>query len=173
MPRPEPKLNEEQRLYIIYRLACFDTPTKVADGVRLEYDIEVSRHLVQQHDPDKVAGRKLGAKWVAIFREARAKYINDATTIPVANRSYRIELLGEMIEAEKANPDGSKTVVAALIEQVAKETEGFWSNKARGNTRALRDEDDDGTGSNVKITGGLPEPVDEPEPAPEPEPDPT
>ena len=47
------RLKPEQKLFIVQRLACFDTPTMVAKAVREEYQVELSRQVVEGYDPTK------------------------------------------------------------------------------------------------------------------------
>lgn len=46
-------LNGEVKAFIVQALACFDTPSQVAEQVKKEFGLEVSRQQVESHDPTK------------------------------------------------------------------------------------------------------------------------
>lgn len=37
-----PALNDDQKLFIVQALACFDTPTQVIEAVKQEFGVEVA-----------------------------------------------------------------------------------------------------------------------------------
>ena len=47
-----PTLTDEVKEFIVKGLACFDTPSQVAEAVRVNFGIEVSRQQVFSYDPD-------------------------------------------------------------------------------------------------------------------------
>ena len=65
------KLSDEVKTFIVQALACFDSPSVAAAAVKRELGIEVSRQLVESHDPNKRAGRGLAPKWRIMFAETR------------------------------------------------------------------------------------------------------
>ncbi|MEN1613625.1 DUF2280 domain-containing protein, partial [Pseudomonas aeruginosa] len=44
-------LNSDVKAFIVQALACFDTPSQVAESVKKEFGIEVSRQQIESHDP--------------------------------------------------------------------------------------------------------------------------
>ena len=65
------------KAYIVQRLACYDTPQQVADAVKEEFGLTVSRQLVQTYDAGR-AGRKPAEKWCALFKTTRARQAGQA-----------------------------------------------------------------------------------------------
>jgi len=120
-------LSAEVKTFIIQALACFDTPSKVAESVKAEFGIEVSRQQVETHDPTKAAGRHLIAKWADVFHEARAKFLEETSSIPIANKAVRLRTLNRMAEAAESRKN--YPLVAQLLEQAAKESGGLYTNK--------------------------------------------
>lgn len=120
-------LTAEVKTFIVQALACFDTPSQVAEAVKAEFSVEVSRQQVEGYDPNKKAADKLADKWVDLFNETRSKFCNETASIPIANKAYRLRTLNRMAaEAEKKR---NYPLVASLLEQAAKESGGAYTNK--------------------------------------------
>lgn len=136
-----PALSNEVKTFIVQALACFDTPSQVAESVKQEFGIEVSRQQVETHNPTKVAGKTLAKKWIDIFHETRKRFREEITEIPIANRSFRLRALNRM--AEKAESMRNMPLAAQLHEQAAKEAGDMYTNKQKieHNVRVV----DDGT----------------------------
>jgi len=120
-------LTSEVKGFIVQALACFDTPTQVANAVKQEFNIEVTRQQVAQHDPTKSTGANLAAKWRVLFEDTRKRFREDTADIPIANRAFRLRALGRM--AERAESIKNLALAAQLMEQAAKETGGAYTNK--------------------------------------------
>ncbi|NIF28347.1 DUF2280 domain-containing protein [Pantoea sp. Tr-811] len=120
-------LRSEVKAYIVQALACFDTPTQVAEAVKREFGIEISRQQCESHDPTKYAGQKLGQKWVDLFNLCRERFRTETADIPIANRAYRLRGLGRM--AEKAENMRNLALTAQLYEQAAKECGDMYINR--------------------------------------------
>lgn len=120
-------LNNEVKAFIVQALACFDTPSQVAESVKREFGIEVSRQQVETHDPTKRCSKTLAKRWVTMFHDTRKRFREEIADIPIANRAYRLRALGRM--AEKAEGLRNMALAAQLYEQAAKESGGMYSNK--------------------------------------------
>lgn len=112
-------LRSEVKAFIVQALACFDTPSQVAEQVKKEFGIEISRQTCESHDPTKYAGRGLAKKWADLFHDARKRFREETQDIPIANRAFRLRALGRM--AEKAENMKNMALTAQLLEQAAKE----------------------------------------------------
>lgn len=121
------KLTEPQKLFIVKALACFDTPTQVANAVREEFGIEVDRRQVAEYDPSKASGRDVSAKLRAIFDATRQAFKDDVSTIPIASQAYRLRTLNRLLV--KVEGQGNTALAAQLVEQAAKETGGTFTNR--------------------------------------------
>lgn len=120
-------LTAEVKGFIVQALACFDTPTQVAQAVKQEFNIEITRQQVAQHDPTKSTGANLAAKWRVLFEDTRKRFRDDTADIPIANRSYRLRVLDRM--AVRAEGMKNMALAAQLLEQAAKESGGAYTNK--------------------------------------------
>jgi len=128
-------LRSEVKAYIVQALACFDTPSQVAESVKTEFGITITRQQVESHDPTKYAGQRLAKKWADLFHEARKRFREETADIPIANRAYRLRTLGRM--AEKAENMKNMALTAQLLEQAAKEVGDVYVNRQSKNENPL------------------------------------
>jgi len=120
-------LSNEVKAFIVQALACFDTPTQVAEAVKREFDIDVSRQQVETHDPTKRCSKTLAKRWVTLFEDTRKRFREQTADIPIANRAYRLRALGRMVE--KAESMRNLALTAQLLEQAAKEVGDVYVNR--------------------------------------------
>ena len=120
------KLSDEVKTYIVQALACFDSPSIVAAAVKKDFGIEVSRQLVESHDPNKKAASGLAAKWRALFEETRKTFLEDTASIGISHRAVRLRALQRM--ADKAEGQGNMVLASSLLEQAAKEVGNSYTN---------------------------------------------
>ena len=121
------RLSDSIKTYIVQALACFDSPSTVAKAVKGEFDIEISRQLVESHDPNKVAASGLAEKWRQLFTETRKAFLEDTSQIAISHRAVRLRALQRM--AEKAEASGNMVLAASLMEQAAKEVGDSYTNR--------------------------------------------
>ena len=122
-------LSSEVKAFIVQALACFDTPSQVAEAVKREFNVDVSRQQVESHDPTKRCSKTLAKRWVEMFHDARKRFREETVDIPIANRAYRLRALGRM--AEKAENMKNMALTAQLLEQAAKEVGDVYVNRHR------------------------------------------
>lgn len=121
------KLNEEVQRFIVQALACYDTPTQVAEAVKEEFGLEVTRQQVAVYDPEKHAGRNLSKKWRDLFVSTREQFRKEVAEIPIADQAFRLRQLHRMVQ--EAMKRKNVVLAASLLEQAAKETGGMFTNK--------------------------------------------
>lgn len=125
-PASTDKLTDDLRLIVVQRLAMYDTPQEIADDVKLDFDIVISRQGIQSYDP--TVGRRPSEKWCDIFAATRKKFLDDtAESAPIAQRSVRLRRLDRVcVRAAKA---GNGMMVLASTEQAAKEVGELYTNR--------------------------------------------
>lgn len=121
------KLNSEVKTFIVQALACFDAPSVVVAAVKREFGLDVSRQLVESHDPTKRAGQAVAQKWAALFEASRKRFLADTAEIGISHRAVRLRALNRM--AERAEGAGNMALAAQLHEQAAKECGDAYSNR--------------------------------------------
>ncbi|WP_122613853.1 DUF2280 domain-containing protein [Pseudomonas viridiflava] len=119
-------LPPEVKAFIVQALACFDSPSQVAEAVRANFGLVVSRQLVETNDPTKRCSRGLAKRWVTLFEDTRASFRETMVEVPVANRAYRLRALGRMFEEAEAR--GNIAQGLKLLEQAAKECGDIYTN---------------------------------------------
>lgn len=120
-------LNDDVKRFIVQALACYDTPSQVAEAVKEEFGLSIERQQVAAYDPTKKVGGNISQKWCDLFEETRKKFLDDASSIPIANQTFRLRALNRMYA--KAERRGNVVVAAQIIEQAAKEIGGSFTNR--------------------------------------------
>ena len=113
-------LKEPVKIFIVQSLACFDTPQQVADAVKQEYGIEVSRSQCQVYDPTKYSGRNLSKKLKDLFERSRKEFRENIEDIAIANKAFRLNELQKMYDDSGRN----KRAKQNLLKQAFQETDG-------------------------------------------------
>ncbi|AUU90255.1 hypothetical protein C2U55_14795 [Enterobacteriaceae bacterium ENNIH3] len=122
-------LSTEVKAFIVQSLACYESPAKVIELVKVEFGVTVSRQQVSQYSPCNAMAAKLSKKWVDLFHATRARFQSDTADIPIANKAYRLRVLNRMAEStEKVKNFG---MTAQLLEQAAKEVGDAYTNKLK------------------------------------------
>lgn len=146
------ELTEDVKVFIVQRLAMFGTPTQVADAVKEEFDLEVSRQQVNVYRAGR-AGQQPAEKWVELFKATRAEFLKRVSDQPAANKAVRVTRLERLaLRAEevaenalKANPPKLALAgdymdrAAAIYEQIAKEVGRVFTNKATNTLKGDKD----------------------------------
>lgn len=122
-------LKSEHKVFIVGRLAAFDTPHQCAEAVKEEFNLVVSPQQVQTYHPEKHAGRNLSKIFKDLFYDMRKKFREDTESIPIANRAYRVKVLNRM--AATAEKNRNMVLAAQLMEQAAKEMGESYTNKSK------------------------------------------
>jgi len=120
-------LTDDVKAFVVQALACFDTPTQVANAVKEEFGLEITRMQVSTYDPTKFMGRNLSKKWREIFDATREAFLRDQATIPIANQNFRLRALDRLYQ--NAASRGNAALAAQLLEQAAKEAGGSFTNR--------------------------------------------
>lgn len=118
-------LTDAQRTFIVQRLACFGTPSEVAEAVKEEFGLDLPRQQVQYYDP--TVGEQPAEQWRAIFEETREKYVEEVGRHGIAHKAYRLDRLQEM--EKRAVRMGNLGLAADLLEQAAKEVGEKFTNR--------------------------------------------
>lgn len=127
MAEAENQMTDAVRMFIIQALAAFDTPSMVAEAVKEEFGVTISRQGVHAYDPTKAAGKDLKEEWRTLFEESRKAFLDNVADIPIANKAMRLRALQRM--ASKAEGMKNLALAARLHEQAAKEVGNAYTNR--------------------------------------------
>lgn len=122
-------LTTEVKAFIVQSLACFEQPTKVIELVKQEFGVDVSRQQVSQYSPGNAMAAKLSQKWIDLFDSTRERFRSEISDIPIANKAYRLRVLGRM--ATTAEKMKNMALTAQLMEQAAKEVGDAYTNRQK------------------------------------------
>ncbi|MDR6949853.1 hypothetical protein J2Y39_004478 [Pseudomonas sp. 2957] len=131
-------LSSEVKAFIVQALACFDTPSQVAEAVKREFNIDVTRQQVETHDPTKRCSKTLAKRWVEMFHDARKRFREETVDIPIANRAFRLRAMSRYVE--KAESMKNIGLAMQILEQAAKEVGDAYVNRRVEPDKSLDDE---------------------------------
>jgi hypothetical protein len=120
-------LTEDVKLYVVQALACFDSPSQVAQAVKEQFGLQIDRRQVEAYDPTKSAGKSVAKKLKAIFEETREAFLKETSAVPVAKQVYRMRVLQRALD--RAEKVGNQAMVLQILEQAAKESGGAFTNR--------------------------------------------
>ncbi len=123
------KLGVKEKRFIVQALACWDTPTQVAAAVKEHFGLVLTRQQVAYYDPTTTMGVDVSKELRKLFHETRERFRSEIDDIPIANQAFRLRSLSKM--HEEARGQGNKPLAAQLLEQVAKEVGGAYTNTRR------------------------------------------
>jgi hypothetical protein len=83
-PMSRTKLTDEQKTYVVKRLAAHHKPRAIARDLERQSGITVTHHAIAAYDPGRGAGRHLAPRWRALFARERAAYLASTAAIGVA-----------------------------------------------------------------------------------------
>lgn len=121
------RLTLEQKVFIVQRLACFESPVSIIRAVKDEYGVTINHQALQNYDPTKVNGQYLSPKLKTLFEETRKRFTEDISSIPIANKAVRLNALQRMLNA--AEEKKNFPLATQVLEQAAKEVGDSYTNK--------------------------------------------
>lgn len=130
-------LPEFAKLFVVGRLACYDSPTEVMKALKEEHGIEATRSQVQAYDPTTAQGSRLSPKLTEIFETTRKQFLADTTSIPIANKAVRLRMLQRAADAAAGR--GNHQLMSTLLEQAAKEVGNAFTNRHHVNLKGRLD----------------------------------
>lgn len=119
------KLSHDVKVFIVQRLAMYDTPTQVADAVKETFGVEIDRRQAETYDAER-PGEKPAKRWIALYEATRTRFLESVSDIPIANRAVRLRRLERMACAAEAKRN--YPLAAQLHEQAAKEVGDYYTN---------------------------------------------
>ena len=83
-----PTLTDEIKTFIVKGLACYDTPSQVADSVKANFNIEITRQHVYAYDPK--SSQHMAPRWKELHAATRAALLRETSEIGIAHRAVRL-----------------------------------------------------------------------------------
>jgi|AraplaMF_Col_mMF_1032025.scaffolds.fasta_scaffold00022_165 hypothetical protein len=117
-------LPDEIKEFIVKALACYDTPTQVADAVNAQFGVTVSRQQVYRYDPE--CSEPPAQRWRDLHAATRQALLRDAAAIGITHKMVRLRMLDRLAHRCERN---SVALAIACIERAAKECGGLYENR--------------------------------------------
>lgn len=121
------KLKEPVQVFIVKQLACYETPSDIAEAVKSEFGLTISRQHVAAYDATKLSGRTMAKKWRELFEKERERFQKEVLDIPIANQAYRLRELQSLFNEAKRRKNA--VLASQIMEQAAKELGGMFTAK--------------------------------------------
>jgi hypothetical protein len=119
-----PALSEEIKEFIVKRLACFETPSRVAEAVKVNFGITITRQRVYLYDPR--CSQPPAQRWCVLHARTREKFLRDVDEIAVSHKAVRLQMLDRMARScERSNV----ALALASLALAAKECGGFYESR--------------------------------------------
>ena len=118
-------LSDEVKEFIVKRLACYETPSRVAAAVRSYFGIDIDRRQIFAYDP--AGSRPPAQRWIDLHAATRARYLKDTAGIAVAQKAVRLRMLDRL--AQTAEEDSRDDRLARFLAQAARECGGFYDKQ--------------------------------------------
>ena len=125
-------LTDEIKAFIVRGLARYETPTRVAASVQVQFGIAIDRRQIYAYDP--AGSRPPAQRWIDLHAATRAKFLDAAAEIGVAQKVVRLRMLDRF--ANRADENNKIERAAGFLAQAAKECGGFYERYARPNRGA-------------------------------------
>jgi hypothetical protein len=120
-----PKLNDEIKEFIVKRIACYETPSRIAAAVRITFGIEIDRRRVFDYNP--AGSRPPAQRWIDLHAATRARFHRDLAEIGVAQKVIRLRMLDRFAQLAEDNHQHDKA--AKYLQQAARECGGFYERR--------------------------------------------
>lgn len=122
---PHAGLSDEIKAFIVQRLACYETPSRIAAAVRNIFGVNVDRRQVFAYKP--TGSRPPAQRWIDLHAATRARYLGDTAEIAVAQKVVRLRMLDRF--AQTAEENNRDECAAKFLAQAARECGGFYDKR--------------------------------------------
>jgi hypothetical protein len=96
----------------------------VAEAVKANFDIEISRQHVYAYDPK--SSQSMAPRWKELHAATRRVFLSEIAEIGVAHRAVRLRVLDRLVHRCERN---SVALAIECLEQAAKECGGMFENR--------------------------------------------
>lgn len=122
-------LQPNHKRFIVRALARYNSPTRVAQLVKAEFDFEPSRQQVRHYNPDQ--NDELAAEWVELFRAERKEFLADEPRAGVGHENYLLEVLQGVLDRELDKAKPAPSLVMDLIRLAAQIKGGVFRRQEK------------------------------------------
>jgi hypothetical protein len=120
------ELTGEQKVFIVQRVAAYDSPTQVVRAVKEVFDLDIRRQQVQHYDPYAASSATLGQEMRELFHAERKRFMDNMSQLGIVHRVMRLRRLERYLNVLEDR--GNVLGAAAILEQAAKECGDAFTN---------------------------------------------
>ena len=120
-----PKLNDEIKEFIVKRIACYETPSRIAAAVRINFGVDIYRRQVFEYDP--AGSRPPAQRWIDLHAATRARFLGETASIAVAQKAVRLRMLDRLVQTAEENNCDER--LARFLAQAARKCGGFYDKQ--------------------------------------------
>lgn len=121
------ELSKEIQTFIVQQLAMYQTPQEIVGLVKENFEVEISRQQAFYYNADM--NPKLPKKWREIFNATRENFLTDVSSIPIAQKSFRLRELDKIYQNQKSAKSQNTKAMKDTLEQAAKESGDAFTNR--------------------------------------------
>lgn len=124
------RLSTREKQFIVTRLAVFDTPSQAAKAFEEQFGRKISPQGCWIYDAgnDELRGR-ISKELCEMFDRVRSRFVKAVEDVPIANKAFRLKVVGDLVMAELGKDKPNKPWVLQALEQAAKECGDVFTNK--------------------------------------------
>lgn len=101
---------DEVATFIVVSLAQFQKPSEIQKAIQAEFGIDVKTDRIAYYDPTRANALRHppGEKWIALFKEARERYLEEFAGLRLVNKMERVKELSDLFDELKSDFNSSK-----------------------------------------------------------------
>jgi hypothetical protein len=123
------KLTDEQRIYVVKRLAVFHSLISIVRGLQQEFGITISQQAVHHYNAERSEGKQLAPRWKDLFWAARRDYIASVANVGNTGKAERLRRCEAMMH--KHREAGRHALANAILDAIARDIGGSFGKKRR------------------------------------------
>jgi hypothetical protein len=116
------KMPPAVQLAIVKMLACYQTPTEVAQAIKAEFGIKVSRQNVNYYDATH--SEEVAPQLKEYFYDQRRKFLAQLDRLPIESRAHRQRCRQRLYYKNEKNPK----IALSILDSGAKEAGGHYTS---------------------------------------------
>ena len=117
------KLTDQQRDYVVARLAAFDSPTAIAQSMRQEFGVSITRQAIDRYDPTRC--KKCPERWKQQFFATRQATLEGKAAHGAADNMRRARVRDRLLRR------AVDAIAERILNSVAAEFEAIEAEQPR------------------------------------------
>lgn len=128
------KLKEEHQLFIAQQLGYYRSPVQIINSVKENFDADVTKQQIYHYQKQIEKEGEVSAPTQRLkeaFLTARNQFEDNKVNVGIEFRSYRQQVLQDLLDKELAKPERlqNDNKILQILEQAAKEEGGHYTNR--------------------------------------------